>query len=113
MSPLRVPWLTRLLPMSRRDRARLAHLDDTQTGMAIIADMLRDISARHDAYVHAIHRAARASRGALTEDGAPGSIRNVLLGQATDAATRSRRTAEALDCAIEALEEMAAALRGE
>ncbi len=97
--------------MSRRDRARLTQLDNTQAGMAIIAETLRDISARHDAYVHAIHRAARTSRGALTEDGASYSIRNVLLGQVTDAAVRSRRTAEALDGAVEALERLAAALR--
>ena len=48
---------------------RLAKLNDTRAGMAIIADMLRDVSARHDAHVHAIQQPARASHGALTEAG--------------------------------------------
>jgi len=111
MSLRRVPWLTRLLPMSRRDRARLAKLDGTRAGMAIVADMLRDLSARQDAHAHAIQQAARASRGALTEAGAVDSVRNVLLAQATNAVVRSKQIAEALDGAVEALEMLAAALR--
>ena len=106
-----VSWLKSRLPTSRRDRARLAQLDSTRAGMAMIACTLRDLSARHDAHAHAIQRAARASRGALTEAGAANSIRNVFLGQATDAAVRSKQTAEALDGAVDALERMAAALR--
>lgn len=111
MSPRRVPWLKHLLPMTRRDRARLEKLDVTRAGMAIIADLLRELSARQDAHAHPIQRSARASRGALTEAGASDSIQNVFLTQATDAAVRSKRTAEALDDAIEALERLAAALR--
>lgn len=106
-----VSWLKRLLPMTRRDRARLAKLDSTRAGMAIIADLLADLSARQDAHAHAIQRAARASRGALMEAGASNSIQNVFLTQATDAAVRSKRTAKALDGAAEALERLAAALR--
>lgn len=111
MSLRRVSWLKHLLPMSRRDRARLEKLDTTRAGMAIIADLLRDLSARQDAHAHAIQQAARASRGALTEAGAANSIQNVFLTQATDAAVRSKQTAEALDDAIEALERLAASLR--
>lgn len=107
----RVPLLKHLLPMTRRDRARLAKLDATRSGMVVIADMLRDLSARHDAHVHAIQQAARASRGALTEAGAANSIRNVFLGQAADVAVRSKQTVEALDDAVEGLEQLAAALR--
>ncbi len=106
-----VAWIKRLFFMTRWDRARLAKLDSTRASMATIADLLRDISARHDAHVHAIQQAARASHSALTEASAPSSIRNVLLGQATDAAVRSKLTAEALDGAVEALERLAAALR--
>lgn len=97
--------------MTRQDRTRLAQLDATRVGMAIIADLLRDISARQDAHAHAIRQAARASRHALTRAGASDSIQNVLLRQATDAAVRSKQTAEALDNATEALERLAAALR--
>ena len=113
----RFALLKRLLPMSRRERARLAvalqlaQIDRTCAGMAAIADVLRDLSARHDAPVHAIQQTARASRGALTEAGDANSIRNVFLGQATDAAVRSKRTAESLDAAVEALERLAAGLR--
>ena len=77
MTPHRVPWFKRLLPMSRRDRARVAQLDHTRAGMVIVADVLRDLSAQHDAHVHAIHQAARSSRGALTEAGAVNSISGV------------------------------------
>ena len=110
MSPHRVPWLTHLLPMSRRERARLAQLDRTRAGMAAIADSLRDLSARHDAHVHAIQHAARASRGALMESGFPSPIRDAFLSQAADAAAWSRQTAESLDAAVDGLEQMAAGL---
>ena len=106
-----VARLRRILPMGRRDRARLAQLDQTRAGMAIVADLIRDVAARQDAHAHAIQQAARASHGALTEAGDPNSIRNIFLAQATDAAVRSKQTAEALDNAVEALERLAAALR--
>ena len=106
-----VAWLKHLLPMTRRDRARLGNLDATRAGMAIVADLIRDVAARQDAHAHAIQQAARASHGALTEAGDPNSIRNIFLAQATDAAVRSKQTAEALDNAVEALERLAAALR--
>ena len=89
----------------------MAKLDSTRAGMAAISDMLHDLSARYDAHTHAIQQAARASRGALTEAGTLDSIRNVFLTQATDAAVRSRQTAETLDVAVEALERLAASLR--
>lgn len=111
MSLRRDSWLKHLLPMSRQDRVRLAQLDKTRTGMVIIADMLRDLSVRHDAHVHAIQQAARASGGALTEAGTLNSVKSVFLAQATDAVVRSKRTAESLDNAVEALERLAAGLR--
>jgi len=111
MSLLGFAWLKRLLPMTPRDRARLDKLDSTRAGMATIADLLRDLSARQDAHAHAIQQAARASRGALTEASAPDSIQNTFLTHATDATVRSKRTAEALDNAVEALERLTAALR--
>lgn len=103
--------LKRILPITLREWARLAKLDNTRAGMATIADLLRDLSARQDAHAHAIQQAARASRGALTEAGAVDSMRNVFLAQATDVVVRSKQTAEALDGAVEALERLAAALR--
>lgn len=108
MSSRGFAWFKRLLPMTRRNRVRLAQLDHTRAGMVMIAGLLRDLSARHDAHAHAIQRAARASRGALTEAGCANSIRSVFLGQTTDAALRSRQMAEALDGAVEALERRAA-----
>ena len=81
--------------------------------MLVIADLLRDFSARQDAYAHAIQQAARASRGALTEAGSVDSIRDVFLTHATDAVVRSKQTAETLDGAVEALERLAASLREE
>ena len=78
--------------------------------MAIVAEMLRRISAKQDAYAHAIQQAARASRSALIEAGPSNSIRNVFPTQTTDAAVRLRQTAETLDSAVEALELMAAGL---
>lgn len=107
----RLPWLKLLLPMSRRDRARLTMLDNTREGMATIAELLRDLSARQDAHAHVVQQAARASRGALAEAGAGASIRNVFLTHATDAVVRSKQTAEALDKAVDALELLAASLR--
>ena len=107
----RFSWLACFLPMSRRDRARLAKLDSTRTGMAIVADLIRDVAMRQDAHAHAIQQAARASRGRLMEARDPDSIRNIFLAQATDAAVRSRQTAEALDNAVEALERLVAGLR--
>jgi len=112
MTARRLSWLQLFLPMSRRDRARLAMLDNTRRGMATIADLLRDLSARQDAHAHAIQQAARANRGALAEAGAGNSIRDVFLTHATDAVVRSKQTAEALDKAVEALELLGAALRG-
>ena len=53
--------------MSRRDRVRLAQLDHTRVRMAMIAEMLREISTRHDQHAHLVGKIARASRGALTE----------------------------------------------
>ena len=106
-----VPWLKRLLPMSQRDQAQLAHLDNTRAGMAMIADVLREVSARQGLHAHAIHRAARASRGALTEAGTLNSLQSTFLTHATDAAVWSRQTAASLDAAIEALERLAAELR--
>lgn len=111
MLPRRVPWLKRFLPMSRRDRARLAKLDSTRAGMAIVADLIRDVATRQDAHAHAIQQAARVSRGILMEASDPDSVRNVFLAQATGAAVRSRQTAEALGNAVEALERLAAALQ--
>ena len=90
---------------------QLGKFDGTRAGMATIADVLHYLSARHDTRVHAIQQPAHASRGALTEAGDANSIRNIFLGQATDAAVRSKRTAEALDGAVEALERLAAGLR--
>ena len=63
---------------------------------------------RHDAHLHAIQQAARTSHGVLTEAGDANSIRNIFLTQATDAAVRSKQTAETLDGAVEALERLAA-----
>lgn len=79
--------------------------------MATVADLIRDVAARQDAHAHAIQQAARASRGALTETGAANLLRDAFLTQAIDAVVRSKRTAEALDKAVEALELLAASLR--
>lgn len=103
-------WLKHLLPMTRQDRARLAKLDSTRAGMAIVANMLRDLSARQDAYAHAIQQAARASRGALTEAPA-GTVQDLMLTCAADALVQSQANAEALDRVTEAVELLAAGLR--
>lgn len=105
-------WLKRLLPISRWERARLAHLDHTRASMAMIADALRDLSAQHDTHHHAIQQAIRASRWTLMEACLPNSIQNTFLTQVTDAAVRSRQTAKALDSAVEGLERLAVGLRG-
>lgn len=105
-----VAWLKPLLPMTRQERARLAKLDATRDGMAIIADVLRDLSARQDAHAHTIQQAARASRGALTEAPA-GTVRDMMLSHAADALARSQANAEALDRVTEAVELLAAGLR--
>ena len=97
--------------MTRRERTLAAKLDRTRAGMTIVAELIRDVAARQDAHAHAVQQAARASRGALMEAGDPDSLWNVLLDQAADAVVRSRRTAEALDTAVEALERLGAALR--
>lgn len=86
-------------------------LDNTRGGVATIAELLRDLSARQDAHAHAIQQAARASRGALAEARAGDPILNVFLTHATDAVVRSKQTAEALDKAVDALELLGAALR--
>jgi hypothetical protein len=103
--------LRRFLSMGRRERALLAKLDATRAGMATVADVVRDLSARQDAYAHFIHTTARASRGAMTETATVGSVQNALLTHAADALARSKATAEALDRVTDALERLGAALR--
>ena len=105
-------WLTRLLPMSRQDRARLAKLDDVCTDLAGVSDYVRDLSAKQDAHAHLIRKVARANRGAFTETVASDSVQNVMLAQAAEALARSKEMAGDLDRVTEALERLTAELRG-
>lgn len=106
-------WFERLLPIMRRDRVRLAQLDRLRSDLTAIADRARGIASWHDAHAHQVRKAARASRGAMTETRAFDSTQNLMLGQAADAVVRSKETAKALDDVVEALERVAASLRDE
>lgn len=108
----RVPWWKLIVPMSRRDRARLAKLDGMRAELAAVADRVRDVASRHDARAHLVRQAARASQGAMTETRAVNSTQNTVLAQAADAVVRSKQTATALDGVVETLERLAASLRG-
>ena len=112
MSPRGFAWLKHLLPMTRLDRARLARLDDVCADLAAVADCVRDLSAKQDAHAHLIEKVVRASRGAFTETIATDSVQNVMLAQAADTLARSKETAGDLDRVTEALERLAAELRG-
>ena len=106
-----VPWLKRLLPMSRQDRARLAKLDSTQVDIVAVADALRDLSIRLDARAHLIRKAAR-DRGGVAPDGtALDPDRTVMTVLVSDAVATTTGIASTLDQATEKLERVAASLR--
>ena len=98
--------------MMHRDRTRLEKLDDVRMDLAAVADCVRDLSARQDAHAHLIGKVVRANRGAFTETVATDSIQNVMLAQAADTLARSKEMAGDLDRVAEALERLAAELRG-
>ena len=109
----RVPELKSLLPMSRRDRARLAQLDQVRAELATVADRVQGIASWHDAHAHSVRKAARAGGRAMTKTRTADAVEiRLMLGQAADTAVISKRTAAALDDAVEALERIAAGLRG-
>lgn len=108
-----VSWLKLILPNSRRDRARLAHLDGLRADLVAIADRASGIASWHDAHAHQVRKAARAGGRAMTETRSADAVQiRLMLGQAADAVVMSKRTAAALDEVVEALERMAAGLRG-
>lgn len=104
-------WFKRLLPMTRRDRARLTRLDSTRADLVAVADALRDLSNRLDARAHLIRKAAR-DRGGVAPDGSAldpdRTVMTVLVG---DAVATTTGIASTLDQATEKLERVAASLR--
>ena len=108
-----VARLRRILPMGRRDRARLAHLDGLRADLVAIADRASGIASWHDAHAHSVRKAARAGGRAMMETRSADAVQiRLMLGHAAEAAVVSKRTAAALDDVVEALERIAAGLRG-
>lgn len=95
-------WLSTFLPTTGRERALAAKLDDTRARIADIAGVVRDFSALEDARTHVLLKAARERR---SEGG-------VVATHVDDAVARSEGTARFLDRVAEALERLAASLRG-
>ena len=105
----------RLLPMTRRERALAAKLDDARASLAAMAAVVRNFSALEDARTHLMVKAARERRSGMAEDVAGDPATTAFGGvKAThidSAAARSKVTAELLDRVTEALERLAASLR--
>ncbi len=97
--------------MSRQDRARLAKLDAMRLDLTAIADVTRSLSVAQDAHAHSIQKAARKRRKAKTGRGDVDPIQSLVMAHAAEAVVQSKRLAESLDRATEALERMAASLR--
>ena len=111
MSLRGVPWLNRLLSMSRRDRARLAHLDSTRADIVAVAAALRDLSSRLDARAHLIRKVAR-DCGSVAPDGSVlDPDRTVMTVRVGDAVATTAGIASTLDQATEKLERLAVGLR--
>ncbi len=91
----------RFLPVTRRERALMAKLEDTRAGIAAIADVLCTFSALEDKRTHLTLKAARERRSEV----------GVMATHIDGAVARSKGTAEALDRVTEALERLAASLR--
>ena len=112
MNGRRFAWLVRFLPLMRRERARLEELNDICVDLAAVADCVHDLSARQDAHAHLIRKVVRANRGAFTETVDADSVQSIMLAQAADTLARSKEMAGDLDRIAEALERLAAELRG-
>lgn len=111
MSGGRLSWLKQLLPVSRQEQALAAKLADIQARLATITGVVRDLSSAEDAHAHAIRKAARASRGAMTENAAADPVQDVMISHAANALARSMAAAKTLDRVTEALEQLASLLR--
>ena len=105
----------RLLPLTRRERALAAKLDDTRASLAAIAAVVRNFSALEDARTHLILKAARECRSGMAEsvagDPASATVPGTVTTPIDSAVARSKGTAEVLDRVTEALERLAASLR--
>jgi hypothetical protein len=111
MSSREVAWFKRLLPMKRRDRARLAKLDAARAEIAIVADALCDLSSRLDARAHLIRKVARDRHGAALDGTVLDPDRTVMRVQVGDAVSMTTGIASSLDHLTETLERLAASLR--
>ena len=102
-------------PLTRRERALAAKLNDARTNLAAIAAVVRNLSAFEDAQAHLLVKAAGERRSGMAD----GAARDPALAPSQDTAAthidsavaRSKRTAELLDRVTEALERLAASLR--
>ena len=102
----------RLLPMTRRERALLAKLNDTRASLAAMAATVRNLSAFEDARTHLITRAARERYSGMVESVTRDpAFQGSVTTHADSAVPQSKRTAEVLDRVTEALERLAASLR--
>jgi len=77
----------RFLPISRREQALAAKLEDTRAGITAIADVLRTFSAIEDKRTHLTLKAARERRSDV----------GVMATHIDAVVARSMGTAEALD----------------
>lgn len=111
MSLPRAPWWKMIVPMSRRDRARLAKLDGMRSDLTAIADMTRNLSISQDAHAHSIRKTVRERRDVKARRPDVDPIQSVVMAHAAETVAQSKRLAESLDRVTEALERMAASLR--
>ena len=111
MLPRGFALLKHLLPMSHRDRARLATLDRTRTDIVAVADALRDLSSRLDARAHLYRKVARGHGGVAPDGTALDPDRTVMTMLVGDAVATTTGIASTLDQATEKLERVAASLR--
>lgn len=99
--------------MTRRERELTAKLDRTRASLAAMAGVVRTFSALEDARAHLAAKAARercggVAKGVARDPALPGTVATHM----DSAAARSKGTAELLDRVTEALERLAASLRG-
>ncbi len=88
----------RLLPVTRRERALAAKLDDARASLAAMAAVVHNFSALEDARTHLIVKAARERRSGVAEDvaGDPAlaAFQGVLAAHIDSAVARSKVTAD-------------------
>lgn len=110
MTDSRFSWLKRLLPMTRRDRARLAQFDGLRSDLVAIADITRSLSVAQDAHAHSIRKTVRERRDAGAGRLEADPVQSVVMAHAAEAVAQSKRLAESLDRVTEAVERMSASL---